>query len=51
MGAYTIGFFSVATAMWGAKEHLGVKRPDSYSYALDTVYGCEVIDDARTVLD
>jgi hypothetical protein len=49
ISTYAIGIFILATAIWGAGEHLGVEKPDSRSYSFDTVYGSGVTQDGREV--
>jgi len=38
ISTYVLGMLTVATAIWGAGEHLGVEKPDTYSYSFDTVH-------------
>jgi hypothetical protein len=49
ISTYAVGFFAVAGAIWGAGEHLGVDKPDAYSYSFDTVHGSEIAQSGKVL--
>ncbi|RYP19047.1 hypothetical protein DL765_003543 [Monosporascus sp. GIB2] len=48
ISTYALGMLGVATAVWGAGEHLGVEKPDTYTYSFDMVYEADEISLDRT---
>jgi hypothetical protein len=43
ISTYALGMLGVATAVWGAGEHFGVEKPDTYTYGFDTVFEADEI--------
>lgn len=43
ISTYVLGMLLLTTAIWGAGEHFGVEKPDTYTYSFDTVYEADEI--------
>ncbi|KAK4464702.1 hypothetical protein QBC42DRAFT_263088 [Cladorrhinum samala] len=48
ISTYILDLFGVVTAVWAVGEHLGVERPDMYTYSFDHIYGA---DDISLMID